>query len=114
METNISGLKDSIEKGGSRRETPRCSGPMKKIIKTAPNTVFTGKVQSGKLAAYDIDTNFNGTSELVSNNSRLSKNSSKKSNLLINLPQTAMVGGQETPPSDKTRKPRDLRREKDK
>lgn len=114
METNFNVLKDNIEKGASRRETPRCNGPMKKIVKTAPNAVFSGKFGGGLLGSPDTDPYLNGNSELISNNSRLSKNSSRKSNLLIKLPSSSLMGGQETPPSDKARRPKKLRRVKEK
>lgn len=114
METNIGLLKGSTETG-SRKDTTRYSGPIKKITSSFNNPLLSGKLFSENLTSKESETHLQTNSELISNNSCLSKKSSKRNNLLINIPQSGFANQDNvSTPNDKVRRPRQLRRVKEK
>lgn len=113
METNISLLKTPIE-SPPRKDTTRYSGPIKKMTHSFVNPVLSGKVFSEKLTSKESETNLQTNSDLISIHSGLSKKSSKRNNLFINIPQSGFSKQENTStPNEKVRRPRQLRRVKE-
>lgn len=114
METNISLLKGPVE-SPARKDTTRYSGPIKKVTSSFKNPLLTSKYFSEKLTKKESEAHLHTNSDLISNNSGLSKKSSKRKNLLIKIPQCGFPNPESSStPTEKVRRPRQQRRDKEK